>query len=70
MRTPLASIRMQADALSELLPEVSKGYQLARAHGLLDKSQDSYPDHRLLALAHGIQQQVVRSNVVIDMMLA
>lgn len=70
MRTPLASIRMQADALSELLPEVSKGYQLALAHGLLDNSHASSPDHRLQALAQGIRQQVARSNVVIDMMLA
>lgn len=69
MRTPLASIRMQVDALHELLPEVSKGYQLARAHGLLN-SEDSFPDHRLLALTQGIRQQVARSNVVIDMMLA
>jgi two-component system, CAI-1 autoinducer sensor kinase/phosphatase CqsS len=70
MRTPLASIRMQADALSELLPEVSKLYQLARAHGLLDNNHDSPADHRLLTLTRGMSQQVARLNVVIDMMLA
>src|SRR5688572_28160272 len=57
MRTPLASIRMQADTLSELLPEILKGYQLARAHGLLGNSHESSAD-RLLAHTRGISQQV------------
>ena len=69
MRTPLASIRMQADTLSELLPGILKGYQLARAHGLSDNSHESSAD-RLLAHTRGISQQVARLNVVLDMMLA
>jgi signal transduction histidine kinase len=70
MRTPLASIRMQADALAKLLPQMSRGWQLAREHGLLDSSHDPEADHQLQALARGISQQVDRSNVLINMMLA
>ena len=70
MRTPLASIRMQADALSNLLPDISKACQLAREHGLLEGSGDAAVDHQLRALTRGISQQVDRSNVLINMMLA
>ena len=70
MRTPLASIRMQADALARLLPEMARGWQLAREHGLLDGSHDPAVDQQLQALARGISQQVDRSNVLINMMLA
>jgi two-component system CAI-1 autoinducer sensor kinase/phosphatase CqsS len=69
MRTPLASIRMQAEALAQMLPELHRGYDLAVRHGLVDPRGESDP-HNALALSQGISHQVDRSNVVIDMMLA
>jgi len=70
MRTPLASIRMQANALAQLLPELHKGYELAVAHGLCEPSLDSGSSRKLTDLSRGIAHQVDRSNAVIDMMLA
>jgi two-component system CAI-1 autoinducer sensor kinase/phosphatase CqsS len=70
MRTPLASIRMQANALSQLLPELHKGYELAVAHGLCEPAFHPSASKKLAALSHGIRHQVDRSNAVIDMMLA
>lgn len=70
MRTPLASIRMQADALAQLLPELHKGYELAVAHGLCEPSLDPGSSRKLTDLSRGIAHQVDRSNTVIDMMLA
>lgn len=70
MRTPLASIRMQADALAEVLPEWKRGYELAVAHGLLPRAGSPAEASRLAALPEAILHQVDRSNAVIDMMLA
>ncbi|AEG93415.1 sensor histidine kinase [Ramlibacter tataouinensis] len=70
MRTPLASIRMQADALSQMLPEIREGYELALRHGLVERTAASPDPGRLLDLSRGISQQVDRSNTVIEMMLA
>lgn len=70
MRTPLASIRMQADALSHFLPELHKGYELAVAHGLCEPAFHPAASKKLADLSHGIRHQVDRSNAVIDMMIA
>lgn len=70
MRTPLASIRMQADALAQMLPELRQGYELAVAHGLMERNAMSPDPRQAVDLSRGIAQQVDRSNVVIDMMLA
>lgn len=70
MRTPLASIRMQADALAQLLPELHKGYELAVAHGLCEPALHPAASRKLADLPRGIGHQVDRSNTVIDMMLA
>jgi two-component system, CAI-1 autoinducer sensor kinase/phosphatase CqsS len=70
MRTPLASIRMQAEALEQFLPDLQKGYELAVAHGLCEPAFHPGASHRLAALSRGISHQVDRSNAVIDMMLA
>lgn len=70
MRTPLASIRMQAEALAQMLPEMQRGYTLALEHGLLEADSGSPNAERIAALSRGIAHQVDRSNVVIDMMLA
>ncbi|MEP6791024.1 MAG: histidine kinase N-terminal 7TM domain-containing protein, partial [Ramlibacter sp.] len=70
MRTPLASIRMQAEALSQFLPELHKGYELAVAHGLCEPAFSASSGQKLAMLSMGIRHQVDRSNAVIDMMLA
>lgn len=70
MRTPLASIRMQADALGQFLPELNKGYQLAVAHGLCEPALPPAQSEKLAELSRSIKYQVDRSNTVIDMMLA
>jgi len=68
MRTPLASIRMQADAMAQLLPDLLTGYQAAVDGGLVQPG--TVPPQKLLDLSRGIRRQVDRSNTVIDMMLA
>lgn len=70
MRTPLASIRMQADALAQFLPELHKGYELAVAHGLCEPAFRPGASRKLADISQGIRHQVDRSNAVIDMMLA
>ena len=70
MRTPLANIRLQAEALRQWLPELHRGYALAREEGLVAPSLSAPDFSRLAALASGITHQVDRSNVVIDLMLA
>ncbi len=70
MRTPLANIRLQAEALMQWLPEMHRGYSLAVDKGLLAHPLSAPDFSRLATLAGGIARQVDRSNVVIDMMLA
>lgn len=70
MRTPLASIRMQADMLAQYLPALHKGYQLAVDHGLCEPALHSAASKKLADLSRAIRHQVDRSNAVIDMMLA
>jgi signal transduction histidine kinase len=70
MRTPLASIRMHADALSQVLPELHRGYQLALAHGLVAPGTGPDPHRVVQDVSRSITHQVHRSNTVIDMMLA
>lgn len=70
MRTPLANIRLQAEALMRWLPELHRGYSLALDQGLLVRTENIPDFSRLAGLAGGIARQVDRSNVVIDLMLA
>lgn len=70
MRTPLASIRMQAEALAQWMPEVRRGYELALAHGLVEPTPHGPDPERLNAASKAIAHQVDRSNAVIDMVLA
>lgn len=70
MRTPLASIRLQAEALMQWLPELHRGYSLAVDKGLLARPPAAPDFSRLASLAGGITRQVDRSNVIIDLMLA
>jgi len=70
MRTPLATIRMQAEVLGEWMPEMHRGYQLALAHGLIERGGHLPDVERLAVASRAITRQVDRSNTVIDMVLA
>jgi len=70
MRTPLASIGMQADVLAKWLPEMHRGYELALAHGLIERPQGGPDPARLSAVSSAIAHQVNRSNALINMVLA
>lgn len=69
MRTPLASIGLQAEALIQWLPELDRGYELALANGLVAPGNTAPDLSRVMGLARLIKKQVDRSNVIIDMML-
>ncbi len=70
MRTPLATIRMQANSLQQAMPDIRKLHELASAHGLLEAGTQVPDMQKLAKFAGGIIHQVDRSNVVIDLMLA
>jgi signal transduction histidine kinase len=70
MRTPLASIRMQAEVLAQWMPEMHRGYELALAHGLIEPARERPDSTRLAAVSRAITHQVDRSNAMIDMVLA
>lgn len=70
MRTPLATIRLQAESLTMYLPELQKGYRLAVEHGLCEATLPPTANRRVSELTASILHQVDRSNAVIDMMLA
>lgn len=70
IRTPLASILMQAEMLARTLPDIRRGYELAVAHGLMPSALAPAASERVTDLPNRIQHQVVRSNKVIDMVLS
>jgi signal transduction histidine kinase len=70
MRTPLASIRMQAEVLARWMPDMHRGYELALAHGLIEPDVQRPDAASLAAVSRAIAHQVDRSNAVIDMVLA
>jgi len=70
MRTPLATIRIQAMTISQYWPELFEGYQLAVKHGLCEQRIRPRHLHILSDLSNRITREVDRSNMVIDMMLA
>ncbi|RYX98106.1 MAG: sensor histidine kinase [Comamonadaceae bacterium] len=70
MRTPLATIRLQAESLAMHLPELQKGYRLAVENGLCEDRISPAVERRLNELSSAIRHQVDRSNAVIDIMLA
>jgi signal transduction histidine kinase len=65
MRTPLATIRSQARVLARSLPELIRGYQPTRESPLGDAQLK-----QLSEIAHTIDAEVQRSNLVVDMLLA
>ena len=70
IRTPLASIRNQATGISRYLPELLRGYQLAVDNRLMESGISDSNLNVLSGISERITNEVHKSNVMIDMMLA
>lgn len=70
VRTPLVSIRMQAKGLNRYLPALLDSYRLAVRHGLCEQSIPPHMIERLEELGNTIAQEIDRTNIAIDMLLA
>ncbi len=70
VRTPLASIRMQAQEMARTWPEVLQGYRLAVEHGLCEDRMRPGQLERVSSLVGAITREVDGTSTVIDMALA
>lgn len=70
MRTPMATIKLQAQVLSNYLPAVVEGYQKAVAHQLVNNQLDEKTLSAVKLMASSIEKEITRSNQAIDMLLA
>lgn len=70
VRTPLATIRMQAQEMARTFPQVVQGYQLAVAHGLIEDRMRPGQLDRMCKVIDGITREVDGTSTVIDMALA
>lgn len=70
MRTPLATIQLQASSIAKLLPELYRGYQLAVDNQLCEPLIRPRHLERLRSVAEDIQSEVRQSNAIIDITLA
>jgi two-component system, CAI-1 autoinducer sensor kinase/phosphatase CqsS len=76
MRTPLATIRMQADHAAQQLPDLLRQLQEAHANSIpaglnpLAGPVDTTTHHKLELMCQKIIQQVDRTNQMIDLILA
>jgi len=70
MRTPLAAIRIQATGIASYLPTLLEGYRLAVENKLMPRNINDRHLHVLSDISSRISDEVHKSNVMIDMMLA
>lgn len=70
VRTPLATIRMQAQEMARTVPQVVQGYRLAVEHGLLDDRLRPGQLERMHTVIEAITREVDGTSTVIDMALA
>jgi two-component system, CAI-1 autoinducer sensor kinase/phosphatase CqsS len=70
MRTPLATISLQSNAIAQYLPHLFEGYQRAVAHGLIEEKIDRSLCEMLIKMPQKIHHQIDRSHTMINMMLA
>jgi two-component system, CAI-1 autoinducer sensor kinase/phosphatase CqsS len=70
IRTPLATIGLQSNALAQHLSHLYEGYQRAVSDGLIESQIDSSTRELLIKIPQKINHQINRSNTMIDMMLA
>ena len=70
MRTPLATVKLQAQTLNDTLPVLIEGYQRAVAQGLMEDSLSADKMDYLISISAKISDEINASNEAIDMMLA
>jgi signal transduction histidine kinase len=70
LRTPLATIRLQAAEMARAWPELFKGYQLAVSNGLCPDTLSPDTLKRVSRLANTIGAEATTAHAVIDMALA
>ncbi|SDD89050.1 hypothetical protein SAMN05216345_12036 [Cupriavidus sp. YR651] len=70
VRTPLATIRMQAQEMARTFPQVVQGYRLAVEQGLIEDRLRPGQLERMCHLLEGITREVDGTSTVIDMALA
>lgn len=70
IRTPLASIRLQSDGLAQLAAEFERTRAFAAAHGYPHSECHAAAAQLMARLVRGITQQVARTNVIVELMLA
>jgi two-component system CAI-1 autoinducer sensor kinase/phosphatase CqsS len=70
MRTPLATLRIQAKILSDYLPELISAYKTAEGAGLVTNHIDQNMLNHLSESAQILEQEVINANQAIDMLMA
>lgn len=70
MRTPLATLKIQAKVLTDYLPELLDGYQQARDYGLVRHPIEDTILAHLRKSAKILEREVVQANHAIDMLMA
>ncbi|AMP00086.1 his Kinase A domain protein [Collimonas arenae] len=70
MRTPLLSIRNQAQGMSKYIPTLLNSYQLAVSHKLCEPTLPPFAMNYLATIGQTLTREVDRTNAVLDMMLA
>lgn len=70
MRTPLATLKIQAKVLHDYLPELIAGYKKAKEAGILNNHIDDYMLGHLSDSARILEKEVINANHAIDMLMA
>lgn len=70
MRTPLLSIRNQAQGINQYMPTLLHSYQLAVANNLCEPSLPPFAMNYLATIGKTLTHEVDRTSTVLDMMLA
>lgn len=70
MRTPLATVKLQAQTLSDSLPALIEGYYRAVKSNLIENTLSDAKIDYLISITTKIAEEVNASNEAIDMMLA
>lgn len=69
LRTPLLGIKSGSKAITQYLPQVLKGYSLAKEHGLLQETRRESRVLQLPEINGRIVSEVDYANTIIDMLL-
>lgn len=70
MRTPLATLKIQAKILGESLPDLISGYRRAAESGLVAATIDDFVLDHLGESAKILEKEVLNANQAIDMLMA